>query len=195
MKLTLRQAHKIVDKINARLVEVNVDANPTLSAYNITDPAVALDEAKKAFEAELGRYMSLIAARSFIRAQVAYANAHEVDTLVARRKASLDIIAKYRSVKESYNERALATPEALGAKVNAVLEAAKTTTSLYGSTDQITVSVMDKQYVADLDDKIQSLQLTIEAIEDQLTTANASTTIELQEDVRLVLVNEKILGE
>lgn len=188
-QVTLRQGHKLVEKINGRLNTITITPTRSVNIWEVTDAAAIFKQASSEVNNEITREMNLKNARADIRDSIRVVNALAVDDLVAKRKRTLDVIASLRQLQTT-GERGVSSAEALDKKLIATREAAKATTRSYGDNDTITISVFTQEQIKDLDKQIQELQLEIEKIEDALTTANASGKISLGEMTLKVLKDE-----
>ena len=197
MKVTLRQAHKLVDKITARLATIQLSATKTISIWDVKeDDSILNNEDILTVSAALlldtiNRHMKLITAKQLIRNLIRSANAVEIDGLVAQRKGILDITATNRWLLSTCESGAITTLSALQQKANALRLAAAGTS--YGS-DTVTICLIDESMQLSLDANIQQFQLQVEQIEDKLTTANATTSISIPVVSLQILLDEGIIA-
>lgn len=188
-QITLRQAHKLVEKINARLGTIIINPNVSMNIWEVTDAVEAITAASDNFKAEVERQMKLVLARSSIRDSIRTANQQAVDALVAQRKRALDVISTLRHISTLVSSCGVSDAKALELKILAARESAKGATS-YGSTDEVSVNLLTDEQVKSLDKDIQAKQLEIERIEDELTTANATGKLSLSDELTAVLRDE-----
>lgn len=174
MQLTLRQAHKIVEKITARIA--TLDVSPTREVNIWEADANTFDNAVEAFNTDFERAVALMEARHSVRQQIGAANFAEVDNLIAQRKLLLDRISMLRTIVNGAKTKAVTSQEGLTTKVQAMTQASAAggRSSIYGSDDSVTMLVIDPVRVAEMNSNIDALQLQIEAVEDKLTSANSS---------------------
>lgn len=191
-QITLRQAHKLVEKINARLGTISINPNVSMNIWEVTDAVEAITTASDNFKAEVERQMKLVLARSSIRDGIRTANQQAVDALVAQRKRALDVISTLRHISTSVSSRGVSDAKALELKILAARESAKGATS-YGSTDEVSVNLLTDEQVKSLDKDIQAKQLEIERIEDELTTANATGKLSLNDELIAILRDEGLI--
>lgn len=191
--LTLRQGHKMVEKINGRLATISINPSAVVNIWETDNAGEAYAAAVDKFDAEVERQLKLIEARADVRDAIRVANGVTVDSLVAQRKRLLDVIATLRHTTGMASERGISSAEALEKKIQVSREAAKGNTNSYSSIDEVTVSLLSPEQVKELDKRIQQLQLQIERIEDALTSANASGKITLSDNTIAVLVEEGLM--
>lgn len=194
MEVSLRQAHKIVEKITARLTTFEITATKRVNVWELTDAAEAFESARDELANTIDRHRELVTTRQLIRNAIRDVNAVKIDSLVAHRKGLLDLIASMRSVIGTVDPRAIATPEALTLKVAAMKESSKTSSGHYGSTDEVTIGLLDTETLALYDQQVNAYQLAIEATEDQLTHENAKGSVVLEDDIVDLLREEGIVA-
>ena len=90
MKITLRQAHKLIDKINSRLATITISAVQQVNIWEVDDTSQTYDNLKAAFSKQCDRNRELVSARQCIRNQIRIANQKGIDEAVADRKAAMD---------------------------------------------------------------------------------------------------------
>lgn len=194
MQVSLRQAHKIVEKLTARLTTFEITASARVNVWELTDAAVAFQEAREVLHNTINRHRDLIEARQNVRNSIRVVNSLEIDTLVAKRKRLLDTIASLRSLLATVDKRAFSTPDALLQKVAAVKESSKASSSHYGSTDEVSINLLDVEAQEMFDREINYLQLEIEATEDQLTQANVKGSVVIDAGAAALLQAEGIVA-
>lgn len=187
MKVTLRQAHKLVEKIAARLATLKLTTQASVSIHDDREPELVMSLAFTNYEKEVNRQLSLLGARQEIRTSVQAVNGVEINGLVAIRKNLLDQLATYRHLQGTVSDGITSAAE-LASKI----AAEKASTTRYGS-DFVAFGVLNPAQVEALDKKINELQLRVEAIEDQLSVSNASVGINLSETTVRVLRSEGIV--
>lgn len=188
MQVNLRQAHKLVEKIGARLGTIRLTTSASFSAFAPEDAEVLLRQAREKFDNEVKRQLDLLNARQEIRMSVQSANTAEVNMLVAIRKGLLDELATYRSIQSSVGTVSSTTPEQLKAELDALRNSTQVSYS-----NVVNTTIMDEARVKELDRKISQLQLRVEGIEEQLSTANTVGIIGVSEQVEQVLRREGIV--
>lgn len=194
MKLTLRQAHKIVEKIVARMATIDVSPIRQVNVWEAE--ALTFDRLLKEFQDAYARNLVLASARQAVRDAIGVANTVKVDGLVSKRKALLDQLGALRSVvsQATTSLTGITSAAALAQKVEAAKAASKTTNSAY-STDTVTIQLLNTVDLAILQKKIDVLQLQVEEVEDQLTTANAvAGAVTISDDVAAILREEGVIA-
>lgn len=170
---TLRQAHKLVEKITARMATLDLSPTREVNAWEVTDQTFSENVAQ--FKKDFERFEALVEARHLIRQQIGAANHIAVDGLIARRKYLLDQIGMLRTLVAGARVDSMSSPDALFGKATALVTAATAgQTTRYGSHDTVSICVLSKADIDDYNKVIDRLQLEVESVEDQLTTANAS---------------------
>lgn len=195
MKITLRQAHKLIDKINSRLATFQISATQQVNIWEVESPAETFANLQGQFQALCARNVALVTARQTIRNQIAVANRNGIDDTVAARKAALDTAGFLRHQLNTVNEHAVNTPVALARKLEAERESAKgsSAANYRGNSDTIVVCLYSQADVDAINDKINQTQLAIEKLEDQLSKLNSSTEIDLAVDIEQTLRQEGLL--
>lgn len=194
MQMTLRQAHKMVEKINARMASINVSPSRDVVVWNANSGS--LDTLRAEFENEVNRQIHLTNVRQTLRVGIQRANRDQVDDLITARKATLDQIGILRHVVGQVNTDHMYTAEAIENKAAALRTAASAGSSGYGQRDTVTVCVVTADQLAHYNAQIDLLQLQLEQIEDELTAANASkSSVVVLDDVAVeILRAEKLVA-
>lgn len=193
MNITLRQAHKLIDKINSRLATLQISATQAVNIWEIEDPTATYTKLSEQFAELCQRNRLLVSARQCIRNQIRVANYTAIDGVIADRKEAMDAAGFIRHQLNTVNDNAVASPTALERKVAAEREAAKTTTTRYGANDMVTICLYSQADVETLNDQLNKQQLEIERLEDQLSKLNSSTEIDLVSDVVKTLQSEGLM--
>lgn len=193
MNITLRQAHKLIDKINSRLATLQVSATQAVNIWEIEDPTATYTKLSEQFTELCQRNRLLVSARQCIRNQIRVANYAAIDGVIADRKEAMDAAGFIRHQLNTVNDNAVTSPTALERKVAAEREAAKTTTTRYGAADTVTICLYSQADVDVLNDQLNKQQLEIERLEDQLSKLNSSTEIDLVADVVNTLQSEGLM--
>lgn len=189
-EITLRQAHKLVEKLNARIASIELDTTIEVSIWDY-DPA-AVTSARVAFNEQTRRLTDLASIRQTIRNMIRIANQQAVDDLITKRKELIDTIGVLRTIVQRASTRTMYTPEALAQKVQAT-RTAQSSGSSYGTPDTLSVSVLDVSDVERFTTMVEQTQLKIEQVEDQLTRVNSSTMITLSDEVFEQLKKENLI--
>lgn len=172
MQVTLRQAHKIVDKLNAKIKSISVSTNIEINIWQATtEEAVKamLDTAGRQIKEQTERLARLASIRHDVRALIAAANQKRVNELIAARKLTLDTISSVRSLIEMYRPN----QHFEAAEIVAQAAANRANTSAFHRSETITVSLVDAKELAEANKSVDALQLQLEQIEDALTAANS----------------------
>lgn len=195
MKITLRQAHKLIDKINSRLSQMQISATQQVNIWEVENPHDTFINMQEQFQALCARNADLVTTRQVIRNLIADANRHGVDAAIVARKAALDSVSFLRHQLNTVDEHVVNTPAAFARKLEAEREAAKasSTVNYHGNTDTITVCLYSQTEVDSINDKINRGQLTVERLEDELSKLNSSIEILLPDDVKQTLENEGLV--
>ena len=193
MNITLRQAHKLIDKINSRLATLQVSATQAVNIWEIEDPTATYTKLSEQFAELCQRNRLLVSTRQCIRNQIRVANYAAIDGVIADRKEAMDAAGFIRHQLNTVNDNAVTSPTALERKVAAEREAAKTTTTRYGAADTVTICLYSQADVDVLNDQLNKQQLEIERLEDQLSKLNSSTEIDLVADVVKTLQSEGLM--
>ena len=193
MNITLRQAHKLIDKINSRLATLQISATQAVNIWEIEDPTATYTKLSEQFTELCQRNRLLVSARQCIRNQIRVANYAAIDGVIADRKEAMDAAGFIRHQLNTVNDNAVTSPTALERKVAAEREAAKTTTTRYGAADTVTICLYSQADVDVLNDQLNKQQLEIERLEDQLSKLNSSTEIDLVADVVKTLQTEGLM--
>lgn len=172
MKMTLRQAHKLVEKINAKIGSIDVSVTREVTPWTVT--ADTLGTLRAEFDKNMARLFALNAARYAVREQIGVGNRAEVDSLVGERKFLLDQIGVLRTIVAGFRATHVSDAAALVAKAQAQQSAAANGGTSRYSEDTVSVSLLTAADIEGLNSSIDELQLKIEEIEDRLTSANAS---------------------
>jgi hypothetical protein len=195
MQVTLRQAHKIVEKITARLAMLDINPTREINVWEVTD--TTFDDAVETFNEQVVRTHDLMLARHFVRGQIGNANFAEVNSLIAQRKLLLDRIGMLRSLVAGAKVRAVTSQAGLVEKARAMTAgaAAGGRSTMFGE-DTVTILVVDQTDLDNCAADIDTLQLEIETVEDKLTTANSNREhmVILSDEVIETLQSEGIIA-
>ncbi len=188
MEVTLRKAHKLIEKLHGRLAQIQISANVMLGIWETQSAEQRMVEARKQFNGTVEHQFNLLDARQEIRNSIQAANAISIDKLIAERKRKLDVVGVYRHILSTAHRSTITSGEAAGRKIKTLQDSAST--SAYGAADEVMVSILPQEDIDGYTQTINRLQLEIEAIEDQLTNENASTKITLSQGVVATLKAE-----
>lgn len=197
MKVTLREAHRIESRV-AELLNKSIDLFQTLSIYD--DGVVIFDwlaQAVKTTEDAIINRVELIGVRGSIRALIQEANANSgINTAVNTRKKFLDLLALLQHVKDACeNHKEPVSTDILIEKKKAKRERTATATSIYSSEahDIIRVLAVPKDMIDTMATTVGVHRSGLDAAEDELAKLNATTEIELDSDILLVLRRNKVI--
>lgn len=191
MQVTLRQAHKLVQKIAARLSTIDISPTRSVNIWDATE--VTFSNAEHEFEQNVARSFKLLEARHDLRTLIGKANWHQVDILVGERKMLLDQLGMARAIMTAVEANSdVSSPAALQLKITSLTKST-TSNSLFNN-DAITIMVAPQSLTDKCSAMIDQLQLQVEATEDRLTTANGQTIL-LSDEIVATLQNESILSK
>ncbi len=195
MNITLRQAHKLIDKINARLGTFQISATKAVNIWEVEDPASTFTQLTAQFTELCKRNRALVAARQTIRNLIQQANVGAIDNTIAQRKAELDNEGFLRHLVNTVNRHAINTPTALARKLEADRAAASASSvaSYRGDTDSIAVCLYSDADVEQIDAQLSASRLAIEKLEDKLSQLNSSTSITLSAETTSALQAEGLV--
>jgi hypothetical protein len=195
--ITLRQAHKLVDKIVAKMRTLTIESTKQVSAWEQDEVSAVLERLRGKFEEQIARQVALTNARQELRDAISIANRAAVDGLISQRKALLDQVGIYRAILDSASENYISDGNALAQKLSAMRSAAHagaTTPSWGGSGDTVTVSLLTSERQTVLEKLVNDTQLKIEAVEDALTQANAGTRVWVPASAEATLRQEGLIA-
>lgn len=195
MNISIRQAHKIVTKIIARMTTIDVSPNKNVTVW-CEDPTDVIAEAYSVFNDSVTRTITLNNIRQEIRHSIGAANCIEINGLISKRKSLLDVIDLYRTIMSSDTGQYIDPAEIVMQMKAAKVQSANATTS-YSRSDTINICVLNKTIAESMTKRIDQLQLDIEQVEEELTIANSSSTnrIQLSEETLNVLRAESIIAQ
>lgn len=195
MNITLRQAHKLIDKINARLGTFHISATKAVNIWEVEDPASTFTQLTAQFTELCKRNRALVTARQTIRNLIQQANVGAIDNTIAQRKAELDNEGFLRHLVNTVNRHAINTPTALARKLEADRAAASASSvaSYRGDTDSIAVCLYSDADVEQIDAQLSASRLAIEKLEDKLSQLNSSTSITLSAETTSALQAEGLV--
>jgi hypothetical protein len=195
MNITLRQAHKLIDKINARLGTFQISATKAVNIWEVEDPASTFTQLTAQFTELCKRNRALVTARQTIRNLIQQANVGAIDNTIAQRKAELDNEGFLRHLVNTVNRHAINTPTALARKLEADRAAASASSvaSYRGDTDSIAVCLYSDADVEQIDAQLSASRLAIEKLEDKLSQLNSSTSITLSAETTSALQAEGLV--
>lgn len=191
MEVTLRKAHKLIEKLHGRLAQIQISATTMLGIWETQSAENRMIAARQQFDNTVTHQFSLLDARQEIRNSIQAANSVVIDKLIAQRKRKLDVVGVYRHILGSVHRSAISQYEAADRKIKTLQDSASS--SSYGSTDEVAVSLLPQADIDGYTQTINRIQLEIEQIEDQLTTENASTKIALSQGVVEALKAEGLM--
>lgn len=191
MEVTLRKAHKLIEKLHGRLAMIQISGAAMLGIWETQSAETQMAVARDQFDNTIAHQFNLLDARQEIRNSIQTANSLYIDKLIAERKRKLDVVGVYRHILSTVPRTAISSPDAADRKIKTLQDSA--TTSTYGSTDEVVVSLLSQSDIDGYTQTINRMQLEIEQIEDQLTTENASTKITLSQNVVATLKAEGLI--
>lgn len=191
MTFTLRQANKLVDKINHHITTINTQPTCDINIWEVVFSDQTIDQKRLEHKTNINRCLALILIRQDIRNKIARNNQAQVNQLITQRKILLDKLGVYRSIIQQIDLSAVQTATAFDGKMISL----KANTGTYRPVDILTIGLMDSEEIDSMNNNINSLQRQVELVEDQLTTANSSSTllVILDQDSYTTLRNENII--
>lgn len=195
MKITLRQAHKLIDKINSRLGTFQISATKAVNIWEVEDPASTFLQLTAQFRDLCKRNRALVTARQTIRNLIQQANVGAIDNTIAQRKAELDNEGFLRHLVNTVNPNAINTPTALARKLEADRAAASASSvaSYRGDTNSINICLYSDADVEQIDAQLNAARLVVEKLEDKLSQLNSSTSITLSAETTSTLQAEGLV--
>lgn len=194
MEITLRSAHKLVGKINAKIDSYDLSVNARINVWNTPTNADALaaslGKVREYHTSRVQNLTKLITIRHQVRLAIQKANAAKVDELVAYRKTLLDTRQMYHKIIAAAGSSVYFTPDAVQRKIEL---ARQTQDNRYSSVDHLAVCVLNEEDVAAAKAELSRVDREIEKVEDDLTAANSTTKISLDESVIATLTAENLL--
>lgn len=193
MHISLRQARKIVEKINGVIGSIDTNTTIGLNVWDLTDVTEALDSAQLTLVTNIKRVVVLQVVRATLRSAIDSAN-HDsgISVHIAARKQHTDQIAFIKSVIDNTpNAHVVSTSAGITAKIAQLTE--KSAVHSYGRDDSIVVSLLTDNIRIELEQTAISLQRDLDKIENQLLELNVSTTIKLIPTVVSTLQAENLV--
>lgn len=196
MKITLRRAAKLRNRVAARLQEIqNANLTNLYVTVNIYDPDVADQLSGKAedFNEAFVRYIALSGVLVRLRQAVGKVNTQEgVDDLLAEQVALLGQRAVISRIAGLTQFRP--TEAQVKARLDGQAEVNKAGRRGYGGDDTtINFVFLTENVVEDAKNKLQQIQTRLDEIQDRLEAINASRNIELSEQSLATLTAEKLI--
>lgn len=192
MELTLRAAHKLVEKINAHLKTIEVNPLITVNTYEVDDAATLFKQHQDEFNTNMERVGSLLDIRANVRMLIGEQNAAStIDRLIGNRKAVLERLIAYQRVYNNRQEGQIASAAALEKKIKAGANTKQE--HLFGRSDSVSFTVITKDVKEKLEALIADAKRTIEGIEDNLLNQNVQRKISLSEQQVAVLRSERLI--
>jgi hypothetical protein len=194
MKITLRRAAKLRNRVATRLQEIqNMYLNNLAVSVNIYDPDVVDQLSGKAedFNEAFVRYTALSAVLVRLRQAVGKVNTQEgIDDLLAEQVALLGQRAVIGRIA------ALTQFRPTEAQIKARLEGQAETNKAgrgYGSADTANFVFLTENVVQDVQNQLQQIQSRLDEIQDRLEAINVSRHVELSEQSITALTAEKLI--
>lgn len=191
MELTLRKAHKMIEKLHSRIAQIHLNATAPLGIWDVEPVESRVVAARAQFNNTVDHHFNLLAARQEIRDAIQAKNSIQINQLIADRKRLLDAIGVHRHILSTAQMATVTGNVAAERKIKSLQDSASTTS--YGVTEHVQVSLLSQEDIDDRTQTINRLLLEVESIEDQLTTANATTTVTLSQQVVATLKAEGLI--
>lgn len=184
--LTLRQAHKLVERINIHLKSLTVETNHYYNMWDAENASAWLKSKQDEYQQFLDLSFKLISARSAIRSAVQRANHSKINELISQRKLiNEQIMFAQNNIIQRY-QRGVTSPTTLQHKV----EQLKANQS---ENDTIEVGMISDQLIADYKTTVAELKQQLIGLEETLLQLNVTTTITLTDDVTDLLDSQRLM--
>ena len=194
MKLTLRRAAKLRNRVANRLQEIqNQHLNHLAVSVNIYDPDVVDQLSAKAedFNEAFVRYTALSGVLVRLRQSVGAVNTAEgIDDLLAEQVALLGQRAVVSRIAGLQHYRP--TPEQVQARLEGQVDMNKNGRG-YGAGTNIDLVFVTENVVLDAQNRLQQIQARLDEIQDRLEAINSTRHIELNEQSLATLMAEKLI--
>ena len=194
MKITLRRAAKLRNRVATRLQEVqNQHLSHLAVSVNIYDPDVVDQLSGKAedFNEAFVRYIALSGVLVRLRQAVSAVNTAEgIDDLLAEQVALLGQRAVVSRIAALQHFRPSA--EQIKARLEGQVDMNKNGRG-YGASTNIDLVFVTEEVVLDAQNKLQQIQARLDEIQDRLEAINSTRHIELSEQSLAALTAEKLV--
>jgi hypothetical protein len=192
MELTLRAAHKLVEKLNAHIKTIEVNPLVTVNTFEIDNAADLFAQHQKVFDENMERLADVQEVRNYLRLEIGKQNAGSIDTLIAQRKFAIERLAAYNRILETAKQEGqITTAAALERKIKS--ETTSKRESLYGRSDTVTFSLVNKSTKTILEGMVAAAKRAIEQTEDDLLRYNISLKVVLTDKHVEVLKKERLI--
>lgn len=191
--VTLRRAAKIRNRLESRIQDLARELRSTTISANIYDKNIVdqLSTSENEFRNTLARYMAASAALNELRIQIAKVNAKMgVNDLLTQRSTLQGQLARISTISGLTEGRL--TSEQITARVAGLVERAKSGSAYSHVDDNIHLTFISKEMIADAEKTAHDLQIKLDEIQDELESINSTQTVELSEQELTVLQSEKI---
>lgn len=193
MEFTLRAAHKLVDKIDAHVRTISLDAIVVINAFDIANDSVAIEALYAEHSAELDRNLlrvdDLITIRTIVREQIRIENdVSGIGAVISQRKDNLDRVAMYaRILASSRHDHIVSSATALQRQIARIQEADET------RGDTVHFSLVNAEAHTRMEQYVAQVRRRIEELEDRLLHLNINTKIVLKDDHVATLQEENLI--
>ena len=195
MKLTLRRAAKLRNRVANRLQEIqNQHLNHLAVSVNIYDPDVVdqLNDKAEDFNEAFVRYMALSGVLVRLRQSVGAVNAAEgIDDLLAEQVALLGQRAVVSRIAGLQHFRP--TTEQVQARLEGQVDMNKNGRGYGAGVTNIDLVFVTEAVVLDAQVRLQQIQARLDEIQDRLEAINSTRHIELNEQSLATLTAEKLI--
>jgi hypothetical protein len=194
MKLTLRTARKLENKISSKISE-GIEYNVTFSAYDKSSVEEKFVKANNNARIDVTTALELTRVRYDIRRQIQQLNEESgINQLVSERKKLIEILSIWKEVKGCVNvSNSPVSVEIIEGKLEAIRNGGITNANSYTSPrDSVTVNVVTDEFAEDAEEAIHTLEKAIEEIEDNVLAANMGTKVTLT-DLDVTFLREHAL--
>jgi len=192
MELTLRAAHKLVDKITQQIHAIQINPIATINVFDVDNDSDVVEhlyqDRMQEFEDKIARVEDLMTIRTFIRDTIRAINEREgINQLVSERKDVVDRAQLLGRLVSVLREQYVSTPEALQRQIARAQEAAGES---YRA-DVVNFSLISNR--ERMEHEIAGYRRQAETIEDALLHKNLANTLVLPQTHVIVLSDEKLI--
>ena len=187
MKLNLRQAHDLQNRINSTVKELQDEMELSVDLFYEGDPVGTLSNKSNRAMSDLETIQKLLMIKSSVRAQVAKQNA---DVGIDERLSQIACLTRMIEVYERAMSRGMrqdlhAVKERLASRREAH-KANPDNGDRYSCSDCYNVEVFDKKDHSEIKDRIKSFRREIRELNEQVLALNVNSFIALEDGVVLL---------
>jgi len=192
--ITLRQAHKLVEKINAKIRSIGISPVASVNIWETEDVNQALCKLVETFNTNLVRVQDLTTIKNNVRHEIQVRNEQSgITATIAKRKALLDafgIVDSLSSTVSSSSDQ-VTSAAALARKINSVRS--QDVANAYRTHDTVAVLLITPLHKQELSNQVEQLKKQIEELDDKLLNLNTTSKAVINERDEEVLKKEHLL--